>query len=102
MRKPAAERSQSIYAMTAACTCTQLPDWHAPQCSSFERSRFAPLAVLQAVQHYGEGLKAVINEKFGDGIMSGGNKKAWQWQHEGSGQAGRSCVERLGHLWAVL
>lgn len=23
------------------------------------------------MQHYGEGLKAVINEKFGDGIMSG-------------------------------
>lgn len=29
----------------------------------------APTA--QAVNHYGEALKAVVNEKFGDGIMSG-------------------------------
>ncbi len=27
--------------------------------------------LLQAVSHYGEALKAIVNEKFGDGIMSG-------------------------------
>lgn len=28
----------------------------------------------QAVSHYGEALKAIVNEKFGDGIMSGAGR----------------------------
>lgn len=40
---------------------------------SFDESiRDEPLVyrLLEAVLHYGEGLKSIVNEKFGDGIMS--------------------------------
>lgn len=47
--------------------CLALPS---PAFCSFANPRIAwPL--LQAVSHYGEALKAIVNEKFGDGIMSG-------------------------------
>ena len=40
---------------------------------------------LQAVHHYGEALKAIVNEKFGDGIMSGAGR-AGLWACLGSRQ----------------
>lgn len=48
-----------------------------PACRAHSASPPAlrPGPARQAVHHYGEALKAIINEKFGDGIMSGAGMK---------------------------
>ena len=54
----------------------------------------------EAVMHYGEGLKAIINEQFGDGIMSGG----WVDGVDGQGRRGwwMRAAATTARLWCTL
>eukprot|EP00904_Undaria_pinnatifida_P008165 jgi/Undpi1/4479/HiC_scaffold_17.g07833.m1 len=67
------ERVESLRKVVPELSDSDISDMQRCPYRSFEESvRDEPLVyrLLEAVLHYGEGLKSIVNEKFGDGIMS--------------------------------
>lgn len=55
-------------------------------------------ALLQAVSLYGEAIKSIMNEEFGDGIMSAIDMYATVAKIEGKGGEARVCVTLNGKV----